>query len=398
MPTRFRGITVREGVLIEGPAGWGEFGPVRRVRPRECAPLAGGALEAATSGWPAPVRDRSRQRDRPRGRTREAHAIVPASGCRTAKVKVADRGHPWPTTRPGWRRCGTRWAPAARSGSTRTAPGRSTRRGGAARAAAGAAWSTPSSRAPRSSSPAAARVDVPVAADESIRRAEDPSRAGLGRRRHRRPQGAAARRGAGGLARRRGHRAAGGGLRAVETSVGLAAGLALAAALPELRYACGLATLGLLTGDVTAAPLAGAAGCCRWRGPRSTRAAGGVQPIPRRGGRELLAAARYRDHAPYGRIGGRGPRCEPATALAAVLVAELAGCGVRKPCWPPARAARRWPSRSRKPRRCGGGLRLHTRIDERSAGFLALGLAKGAGARPRWCARRVPRRPISTPP
>jgi len=42
---------------------------------------------------------------------------------------------------------------------------------------------------------------------------------------------------------------------AVETSVGLAAGLALAAALPELPYACGLATLSLLEGDVVADPL-----------------------------------------------------------------------------------------------------------------------------------------------
>ena len=43
---------------------------------------------------------------------------------------------------------------------------------------------------------------------------------------------------------------------AVETSVGLAAGVALAAALPELRFDCGLATLSLLTGDVSADPLA----------------------------------------------------------------------------------------------------------------------------------------------
>jgi O-succinylbenzoate synthase len=27
MRARFRGITVREGVLLEGPAGWGEFCP-----------------------------------------------------------------------------------------------------------------------------------------------------------------------------------------------------------------------------------------------------------------------------------------------------------------------------------------------------------------------------------
>ena len=41
----------------------------------------------------------------------------------------------------------------------------------------------------------------------------------------------------------------------METSVGIAAGVALAAALPELPYACGLATLGALPGDVTRTPL-----------------------------------------------------------------------------------------------------------------------------------------------
>jgi O-succinylbenzoate synthase len=41
---------------------------------------------------------------------------------------------------------------------------------------------------------------------------------------------------------------------AVDTSVGLAAGVALAAALPELPYACGLGTMALLSGDVTAEP------------------------------------------------------------------------------------------------------------------------------------------------
>jgi O-succinylbenzoate synthase len=105
------------------------------------------------------------------------------------------------------------------------------------------------------------RVDVPVAADESIRRAEDPMAV----------------------------RAAGaadivvlkaqplGGVRAalaiaescglpvvvssaVESSVGLAAGVALAAALPVLDYACGLATMSLLAGDVTSDPLAEADG------------------------------------------------------------------------------------------------------------------------------------------
>ena len=42
---------------------------------------------------------------------------------------------------------------------------------------------------------------------------------------------------------------------ALETSVGIAAGVALAAALPDLPYACGLATVQLLTDDVAVAPL-----------------------------------------------------------------------------------------------------------------------------------------------
>ena len=97
------------------------------------------------------------------------------------------------------------------------------------------------------------RVDVPIAADESIRRAEDPYRV-------------------------RDLEAADiavlkvqplGGVRAclriaedigmpvvvssaLETSVGLAAGVALAAALPQLDHACGLATRSLLTADVAA--------------------------------------------------------------------------------------------------------------------------------------------------
>jgi O-succinylbenzoate synthase len=47
---------------------------------------------------------------------------------------------------------------------------------------------------------------------------------------------------------------------AVESSVGLAAGVALAAALPELPYACGLGTTSLLDGDVTTEPLTPEAG------------------------------------------------------------------------------------------------------------------------------------------
>jgi len=42
---------------------------------------------------------------------------------------------------------------------------------------------------------------------------------------------------------------------ALDSSVGIAAGLALAGALPELPFACGLGTAGLLAADVTLQPL-----------------------------------------------------------------------------------------------------------------------------------------------
>ena len=95
MRTRFRGITVREGALIEGPAGWGEFSPFAEYGPRECARWLACALEAATAGWPAPVRDQVPVNVTvPAVDPASAHALVTASGCRTAKVKVAERGQP----------------------------------------------------------------------------------------------------------------------------------------------------------------------------------------------------------------------------------------------------------------------------------------------------------------
>src|SRR2546429_118280 len=72
MPVRFRGITVREGALIQGPAGWGEFSPFAEYGPQESARWLASALESATLGWPAPVRDRI-----------PVNAPVPAAGPRT---------------------------------------------------------------------------------------------------------------------------------------------------------------------------------------------------------------------------------------------------------------------------------------------------------------------------
>ena len=208
-------------------------------------------------GWPAPVRDSVPVNAIvPAVGPEQAHAAVVRSGCRTAKVKVADHaGFARPTTSRGSRRSATRWGRPVRCGSTPTGPGTSTRRSrpSARWTAPPAGWSTSSSPARTIDELAAVRrrVDVRIAADESIRRADDPLRVAVA--------------GAadvavlkctplGGVARAL-RVAEAAGLpcvvsSALETSVGLAAEVALAAALPELEFACGLGTLALLDGDL----------------------------------------------------------------------------------------------------------------------------------------------------
>lgn len=262
MRTRFRGLTSRDGVLVRGDAGWGEFSPFWDYDDVESASWWRAAVEAAELGWPAPVRDRVPVNVTvPAVDAATAHRIVTASGgCRTAKVKVAERGQDVSDE-------------VARLEAVRDALGPH----GAIRVDANAGWDVDEAvrrlavldRAaggleyaeqpvPTVEDLAALRrrTRVPIAADESIRRAADP------------------------LAVARAHAADVvvlkvqplGGVRAclelaerirlpvvvssaLESSVGLAAGVALAAALPELPYACGLATAQLLTDDLVADPL-----------------------------------------------------------------------------------------------------------------------------------------------
>lgn len=95
MTTRFRGITVREGLLLSGPAGWGEFCPFPEYDDREAVAWLAAAREAAGTGWPEPVRDRVPVNCTvPAVGPEQAQRIVRASGCTTAKVKVADPGAP----------------------------------------------------------------------------------------------------------------------------------------------------------------------------------------------------------------------------------------------------------------------------------------------------------------
>ena len=262
---RFRGVTHREAVLLDGPAGWGEFAPFLEYEPREAARWLAAAVEAAWVGWPDPVRE-----------VVPVNATVPAvaagevagvvarfDGCRTAKVKVAERGQSLDDD-------------LARVAEVRRVMGPDAR----VRVDANGGWSvddalraldalsrhgleyaeqpcaTVEELAALRIALARNGIDVPVAADESIRKAEDPL--------------LVARLEAADLvvvkvAPLGGVRAALGvveacGLPAVvssalDTSVGIRAGVALAAALPSLEHACGLGTVALLDGDVAAAPL-----------------------------------------------------------------------------------------------------------------------------------------------
>ena len=260
MRVPFRGVTRREVVLLEGPAGWGEFGPFPEYDDAEAARWLASAREACSTP-PPPARRASVP----------VNATVPAvapdrvpevlarfPGCTTAKVKVAEAGQSLADD-------------VDRVAAVRDALGPAAR----VRVDANGCWSVAdATRALGALAPygleyaeqpcatvaelaslrlalARLRLDVPVAADESVRKAEDPLRVALA--------------GAadvvvlkvaplGGV-----HRALAVaqacGLpvvvsSALDTSVGIAAGVALAAALPDLPYACGLATTGLMTDDV----------------------------------------------------------------------------------------------------------------------------------------------------
>jgi O-succinylbenzoate synthase len=258
---RFRGTEIREGLLLDGPAGWAEFAPFTDYDDAACVPWLRAAVDSALHNWPDAVRAQVEVNTTvPVVSPQRAAELVAASGCRTAKVKVAEPGVGIGDD-------------AARVAAVRGALGPT----GKIRVDANGGWSVAEAVTGIAALAEAAgrleyveqpcrtveeliavrgRVQVPIAADESIRLASDPLEV--------------ARRGAADIAvikvaplagvRRALDIAVGCGLpvvvsSAVDTSVGLAAGLALAGALPELPYACGLGTASLLTGDVCSTAL-----------------------------------------------------------------------------------------------------------------------------------------------
>ncbi len=259
MIVRFRRVTWREAVLLEGPAGWGEFSPFPDYPPGTTSRWLAAALESAVAERP-PVERSSIPVNVtvPAVPPEQAYELVRESECRTAKVKIADRGE-------------SRDTDLARVSAVRDALGGD----GRLRVDVNAAWGVDEA-AERINEldwfdleyveqPVATieemielrrRVSVPIAADEVIRQSPDPMEVVEREAADLlvlkvQPLGGVQR--TLDLAERSGMDVVISS--ALETSVGLAAGLRAAAALPELPYDCGLATAVLLEGDVTTDPL-----------------------------------------------------------------------------------------------------------------------------------------------
>ena len=271
MQLRYRRLRERRAVLLRGPAGWGEFSPFEEYRDLVAARWLAAAREAAVDPFPTPLRNRIPVNVTvPPVPSRQAAQLVRDSGCRTAKVKVAEAGQDFSQD-------------LSRVAAVREALGE----GGFLRVDVNGAWGVDEAETrlrhleefdlQYAEQPCATlselaelrrRTGVPIAADESIRSGASPEQVAS--------SGAAdvlvmKVQPMGGVGRML-EWASRTGLpvvpsSALETSVGLAAGLAAAASLPELPFACGLATSSLLAGDVVRRPLAPEGGVIELRRP-----------------------------------------------------------------------------------------------------------------------------------
>lgn len=269
---QFRGVRHREGLLFFGPSGWGEWAPFPEYDDWEAARWLAAAVEAAWGSWPEPVRSHvpvnvvvpALDHDDIAGYVTDA---VARTGATTFKVKVAEPGAALAddlsrvaTVRAALSEAGVR-DPLVRldaNGAWTVAEARRAARMFAAEFGSVLDYFEQPCRTTTELAELRYRlvddeVDVRIAVDEGLRRARDLYADNL----------AASLRSAGdvlivkvapvgGVAR---------ALSLIEeiglpvvvsgemnTSVGLCAGLSLAAAVPDLAGAAGLGT-GLLLGD-----------------------------------------------------------------------------------------------------------------------------------------------------
>lgn len=272
MNTRFRGVDVREALLFEGPQGWAEFSPFVEYDDAEAATWLRAAIDYAWNAQPEPLRELI-----------PVNATVPAvaaagvpevlarfDGCRTAKVKVAEAGQELADDLARVRAVREEMGPEGRIRIDANGGWNVDEAERAIRALS--EFDLEYAEQPCATVPELAELrhrikhtGIPIAADESVRKAADPLAVA---------QAAAAdlivikAQPLGGI-RRAVSIVAEAGLPAVvssalDTAVGLAQGAALAAALPELDYDCGLGTASLFADDVAdARPVDGAVSAAR---------------------------------------------------------------------------------------------------------------------------------------
>ncbi|MEV7663059.1 o-succinylbenzoate synthase [Paenarthrobacter sp. NPDC089316] len=274
MRVKFRGIMERETLLLRGPVGWGEFCPFPEYDDDESSRWLAAALEAGWLGFPEPLRDRIPVNATvpavPAGRVPEV--LSRFGRVDAVKIKVAEKGQ------------------QLSDDLARVAAVREALPDAAIRVDANGGWDvgqavealgalasqgleyaeqpvpTIEGLAEVRKRLAAAGTPVLIAADESVRKEDDPLRV--------------AKAGAADLivvkvaplggVRRALDIVEQAGLPAVvssalDTSVGIRGGLALAAALPALPFACGLGTVSLFASDITLDPLVADDGAIRLR-------------------------------------------------------------------------------------------------------------------------------------
>ncbi|MEV4736098.1 MULTISPECIES: o-succinylbenzoate synthase [unclassified Microbacterium] len=258
MHTRFRGVDHREALLFEGPEGWAEFSPFLEYEDAEASSWLAAAIDFAWRPQPAPVRDQVRVNATVPAveAARVAEVLARFAGCRTAKVKVAEPGHSLADD-------------VARVRAVREAMGPE----GRIRVDANGLWNVDEAEhavhalaefdleyveQPCASVEELAELrtrvkymGIPIAADESVRKSDDPL--------------AVARAKAADLLVIKAQPLGGvthalqivtaAGLpvvvsSALDTAIGLSQGAALAAALPALDFDCGLGTASLFLDDV----------------------------------------------------------------------------------------------------------------------------------------------------
>lgn len=259
--TRFRGIDVREALLLRGPAGWTEFSPFVEYDDEEAAAWLRAAIDFGWNEHPGSGRVRVNATLPSVGLDQVREVLARFPGARTVKVKVADPAS-------------TVAEDAARVGAVRAALGPE----GRIRVDANGGWTVDEAEhaihafaehdleyveQPCATLEELAEIrrrvkymGVPIAADESVRKVADPlavvaadaadilvlKAQPLG------GIGAALR-----VAREAGLPVVVSS--ALESSVGISMGAHLAAALGDTEFDAGLGTAALLAADVTASPL-----------------------------------------------------------------------------------------------------------------------------------------------